>query len=170
METKKVLQALYHKSRGGERDARRAGLRTPVFAALNSGGEESPASALILALITNLNKVLDAVQRGKLFRTLSEDERRTLAGFTYKLGKCAVAAARYHGADEARTVDSLFRFLEEYAPNDVDKALEDSVGGYTAADYWSDAQASKVLSLFLTFFRLNEIDKEIKFVFSCIFL
>jgi hypothetical protein len=146
IETKAVLQALYQRSRGGERDARRAGLRTPVFAGLNQGGDESPASALILDLITNLNKLLDGVRRGRLFRTLSEDERRTLAGFTYKMGKCAVTAATYHGADEAASVESLFQFLKGYEPNAADEALEDVVGGYSAADYWSDAQARDILS------------------------
>jgi hypothetical protein len=63
-----MLQALYQRSRGVERGARGAGLRTPVFAALNSGGQESPASALILGLISNLNMLLGAVQTGRLFR------------------------------------------------------------------------------------------------------
>jgi hypothetical protein len=66
--TKAMLQALYQRSRGVERGARGAGLRTPVFATLNSGGQESPASALILGLISNLNTVLGAVQKGLLFR------------------------------------------------------------------------------------------------------
>ena len=142
VQTKAVLQALYERSRGGERDARRSGLRTPVFAGLNSGGEESPASALILNFITNLNTLLDAVRRGRLFRSFSEDERRTLAGFTYKLGKCAVTAARYHGADDAVTIGSLLEFVRGYTPSAVDGALRDAVGGYSAADYWSDAKAS----------------------------
>jgi hypothetical protein len=73
-------------------------------------------------------------------RSFTEDERRTLAGFTYKLGKCSVTAARYHGADEAGTMKSLFQFVEQYSPGPADGALEDAVGGYSSADYWSDAK------------------------------
>ncbi len=136
--TKEVLQALYQRSKVCERDTKRSGLRTPVFAHLNRN-KESPASALILGLITNLNLILDAVLKGKIFRAFSEDERRTLAGFTYKLGECAVKASKYHGADEQETLKSLFSFIETYQPNTIDKELDDVVGGYSACDYWSDA-------------------------------
>ena len=75
-----------------------------------------------------------------MFRAFSEDERRTLAGFTYKIGKCAATASKYHGADERETIESLFSFLSTYTPNTVDHALDDVVGGFTADDYWSDAK------------------------------
>ena len=137
-QTKDVLQALYRRSKQGERDKKRIGLRTPVFAYLNQN-KESPASALILGLITNLNTILDSVRMGAIFKDFSQDERRTLAGFTYKLGKCAVKASKYHGADEQETLNSLFTFLTAYQANRVDKELDDIVGGYSADDYWSDA-------------------------------
>jgi hypothetical protein len=138
LRTKDVLQTLYQRSKMGERDTKRSGLRTTVFAHLNRN-TESPASALILGLITNLNTILDAVRKGKIFKAFSQDERRTLAGFTYKVGKCAVKASKYHGADEQETLKSLFSFLEGYQPDGIDKELYDAVGGYTAFDYWSDA-------------------------------
>jgi hypothetical protein len=35
---------------------------------------------------------------------------------------------------------SLFQFVEQYSPGPADGALEDAVGGYSSADYWSDAK------------------------------
>ncbi len=139
-QTKDVLQALYQRSKVSQQDMKRVGLRTPVFAYLNKD-QQSHASTLILGLITNLNIILDAVRKGKIFRSFSQDERRTLAGFTYKIGKFAVKASKYHGADEKETLNSLFLFLASYQPNKIDKELDDVVGGYTADDYWADASA-----------------------------
>jgi hypothetical protein len=136
--TKDVLHALYQRSKVGERETKISGLRTPVFAYLNKD-KESVASALILGLITNLNTIQEAVRKGKIFKAFSQDERRTLAGFTYKIGQCAVKASKYHGADEQATLNSLFSFLTAYQPNQADKELDDVVGGYSAEDYWSDA-------------------------------
>ena len=137
---KEVLQALYQRSKSETKDARWAGMRTPVFAGLSADRPDSPAPALILQLITNLNEILDAVRRGRMFRGFSEDERRTLAGFTYKVGSCGVAAARYHGADETETLRSLCAFAAAYEPNEDDRMLDDVVGGFTAEDYWSGRQ------------------------------
>ncbi len=139
--TKEILQALFKQAKAAERSSRRQGLRTPAFASLErKEAALHPASALILGLISNLNVILDEAQKGRLFRALSQDDRRTLAGFTYKLGSCSVAAAKYRGAEEQATLESLFAFAAGYRPSVLDRGLDDAVGGFTAEDYWTDAR------------------------------
>ena len=114
----------------------------PLLSAIIERKVNSPKACLTAALnaITRLNKMLDDANRGRLLSDLPDEAKKELLGRQYVEGRLTATASKYRSADSSVTVNSLKRLLENYKPNDQDKALEDSINLTTQEEYFLDAK------------------------------